>query len=136
MSACALGCPPSRAALEAPPRRGETILVTQYGRPFSAKALGMRMQEWTEKTGLAAGHTLHGLRKSLGKVLAEKGATTRQLMAVLGHDDIAHAELYSREAEQRLLAREAMRLLAEPALRVVGGADLPADEPSGEPENK
>jgi hypothetical protein len=34
-------------------------------------------------------------------------------MAVLGHDDIAHAELYSREAEQRRLASEAMRKLAK-----------------------
>lgn len=29
-------------------------------------------------------------------------------MDTLGHDDIAHAELYSREASQELLAKEAM----------------------------
>ena len=45
-------------------------------------------------------------------------------------------ELYSREAEQRLLAGEAMRLLAKPALRVVGGADSTAGEPGGEPCNR
>jgi len=70
------------------------------------------MQEWTRAAGLAPGHTLHGLRKTLGKMLAESGATTRELMAILGHDDIAHAELYTREAEQRRLASEGMRKLS------------------------
>jgi site-specific recombinase XerD len=54
------------------------------------------------------GCTLHGLRKSLGKMLAEGGATTRQLMEMLGHDDIEHAELYSREAAQATLAKDGM----------------------------
>jgi integrase len=100
-------------ALEAAPRRGEYVLITHYGEPFSAKALGMRMQDWTKQAGLAPGHTLHGLRKKLGAMLAEAGATTRELMAILGHDDIAHAELYSREAEQRRLASEGMRKLTK-----------------------
>jgi site-specific recombinase XerD len=51
---------------------------------------------------------MHGLRKSLGKMMAETGASTRQLMEMLGHDDIEHAELYSRAAEQERLARDAM----------------------------
>jgi integrase len=76
-----------------------------------AKALGVRMQQWTEKAGLVPGHTLHGLRKTLGKMLAESGAPTRQIMAILGHDDINHAELYTREAEQRRLAADGMRNL-------------------------
>jgi len=100
-------------ALEATPRRGEYVVITQYGEPFSAKALSMRMQDWTKQAGLAPGHTLHGLRKKLGAMLAEAGATTRELMAILGHDDIAHAELYSREAEQRRLASEGMRKLTK-----------------------
>jgi site-specific recombinase XerD len=41
------------------------------------------------------------LRKTLGKMLAESGATTREIMSILGHDSIAHAELYTREAEQK-----------------------------------
>ena len=50
-------------------------------------------------TKAAPGHTLHGLRKTLGKALAEQ-STTRQLMGVLGHDNAEPAELYSREPEQ------------------------------------
>jgi hypothetical protein len=33
------------------------------------------------------------------------------MSAILGHADITHAELYSREAEQRRLASEGMRKL-------------------------
>lgn len=100
-----------KKALMAAPRAGATIVVTQYGKPFSDKALGMRMQEWTRGAGIAPGHTLHGLRKTLGKLLAEGGATTRQIMAILGHTDIAHAELYTREAEQRKLASDGMKVV-------------------------
>ncbi len=48
------------------------------------------------------------LRKSLGVYLAEPEASTRQLMDVLGHDDIDHAEIYSREASQVRLAVQGM----------------------------
>lgn len=105
-------------ALAATERGGKTILVTQYGQPFSVKSLGMRMQDWTRAAGLPSGVTMHGLRKTLGKLLAEGGATTRELMDVLGHTDIQHAELYSREAEQRRLAKSGMAKL-KPILRVV-----------------
>jgi site-specific recombinase XerC len=110
--------------LEAVDRKAEHVLLTQYGRPFSPKALGMRMQGWTKAAGLPPGHTLHGLRKTLGKLLAEHGATTRQLMAILGHDDIAHAELYTREAEQKRLATDGMSKLTTLSLRTIkGGKD-------------
>ena len=52
--------------------------------------------------------TLHGLRKSLGKLLAEGGASIRPLMETLGHNEIEHAELYSREASQAILAKDGM----------------------------
>lgn len=100
-------------ALAVAPRDAAEILLTQYGRPFSVKALGMRMQSWTRAAGLPPGCTMHGLRKTLGKLLAEGGATTRQLMDVLGHTNIAHAELYSREAEQRAMARAGMKAVGD-----------------------
>jgi site-specific recombinase XerC len=89
----------------------EFVVMTQWGKPFSPKALGVRMQQWTKAAGIPPGHTLHGLRKTLGKQLALHQATTRQLMDVLGHDNMAHAELYSREAEQELMAAGAMEKL-------------------------
>jgi len=115
--------PELRMAFDAVP--GEhtgTIVKTVYGNPFSEKALGVRMQAWTKSAGIGKGATLHGLRKTLGKLLAEAGATTRQLMDILGHDDIAHAELYSREADQKLMAKSGMaRLSGSTRLKVIKG---------------
>lgn len=113
--------PALAACLAATPRRGPTILVTQYGQPFSDKSLGMRMMDWTAAAGIAKGATIHGLRKTLGKLLAESGATTRELMDVLGHDDIAHAELYSRAADQRRMARHGFDKLEGGRLAVIKG---------------
>jgi integrase len=85
-----------------------TILTTAYGEPFSSKSLTGAMAHWTKMAGLAPGCTMHGLRKTLGKLLAESGATTRQIMDTLGHTSITHAELYSREADQVRLAKDGM----------------------------
>lgn len=68
------------------------------------------------RPGSEVHYTLHDLRKSLGVKLAEADATTRQLMEALGHDDIQHAELYSREASQVRLAVQGM----EKVLRLEG----------------
>lgn len=100
--------PMLREVLDATDLSGPTILKTQAGVSFSTKSLTGRMADWTRAAGMPPGYTLHGLRKTLGKMLAEGGATTRQIMDTLGHTDIQHAELYSREAEQERLARAGM----------------------------
>lgn len=100
--------PMMREALDATDLSGPAILMTAYGEPFSVKSLTGRMADWTKAAGLPKGYTLHGLRKTLGKMLAESGSTTREIMDTLGHTDIKHAELYSREAEQALLASAGM----------------------------
>ncbi|TAA50914.1 tyrosine-type recombinase/integrase [Shinella sp. JR1-6] len=100
--------PMLKEALAPLDRKSGTVLVTAYGEAFSEKSITGRMADWTHSAGMPKGCTMHGLRKTLGKMLAETGATTRQLMETLGHDDIAHAELYSRAAEQQRLARDGM----------------------------
>jgi integrase len=101
-----------RIALDAADLSGPTIVKTAAGNPFSIKSLTGRMRDWTEAAGLS-GCTLHGLRKTLGKRVADAGGTTRQSMSVLGHEDIKQAELYSEEAEREKLAREAMEKVVE-----------------------
>lgn len=49
-----------------------------------------------------------GLRKTLGGMLADGGATTRHIMDTLGHTGIKHAELYTKSANQERLARAGM----------------------------
>lgn len=103
-------------ALQGLPRKAGTVLTTEYGNPFSEKSLTGMMAHWTELAGLGqngepSGCTFHGLRKTLGKYLAEEGATAKQSAGILGHDDLDHVELYSREAEQERLAVDGMERL-------------------------
>lgn len=129
--------PALREALDAAPKIGPYVLGTIHGGQRRANTLTTDFYDWTHAAGLGDGCTVHGLRKTLGKILAEEGATTRELMDVLGHDAIAHAEIYSRDAEQVRLAQSAMdkvRNRLRPRLRVVGGE--PTGEPSSEPNPK
>lgn len=89
-------------------RDTETVLVSSRGTPYQDNALSKAMGEWCAEAGIESGFTMHGLRKALGAKLAEADASTRQIMEVLGHSSIAHAELYSREASQLRLAMQAM----------------------------
>ena len=50
----------------------------------------------------------HGLRKAAGRLLAEAGSSTKQIMAVLGLKSIELADLYTRDAEQEQLAEGGM----------------------------
>ncbi|MDG3576017.1 tyrosine-type recombinase/integrase [Rhizobium sp. YJ-22] len=103
--------PMLEAALVDLPRHCETVLSTEYKKPFSEKSLTGMMAHWTEKANMGPGATFHGLRKTLGKYLSECGATAKQSAGILGHDDLEHVELYSREAEQEVLAVDGLSLL-------------------------
>ena len=93
------------------------------------------MAHWCKLADLPKGLTLHGLQKSLGVYLAEAEASTRQLMDVLCHDDIDHAEFYSREASQVRLAVRGM----DRGVRLVTRESMlgePIGKPRGEPPYK
>lgn len=105
--------PMLRQALDPLPRVCDHVISTEYKKPFSEKSLTGMMAHWTKLAGLPAGCTFHGLRKTLGKYLAEEGATAKQSAGILGHDDLDHVELYSREAEQERLAVDGLSLLVK-----------------------
>lgn len=89
------------------PVAGKTYLLTSYGRPFGEGSLGNSVRDWTAAAGLK-GRTSHGLRKALGGLLAEAGATQHQIMAVLAHTSPKTSEIYTRSAQRAHLAGEAM----------------------------
>jgi integrase len=60
----------------------------------------------------------HGLRKTLGRRLADAGCSAHEIMATLGHTTLAEAERYTREADRRRGGRQAViRLEAHKANR-------------------
>lgn len=74
----------------------------------SPKSLTGDMRKWCDQAGLSKECTLHGLRQTLGKMLAENDATTRQIMSALGHSTMQQATLYTRGADQAKMARDGM----------------------------
>jgi len=90
-----------------------SILVTEWGKPFTVDGFSGFMRDAIRAAGLPLDCQPHGLRKAAGRRLAEAGCTTKQIMAVLGHKSLAEAERYTKEADQIRLATDAMSRLEE-----------------------
>lgn len=89
----------------------ETFLVTEYGKPFSAAGFGGWFRDRCDDAGLPR-CTAHGLRKAGASIAAERGATTHQLMAIFDWTTPGQAEVYTRAANRKRLAGDAMGLLS------------------------
>jgi integrase len=95
--------------IEAGPCGDLTYLVTEYGKPFTSEGFGFWFRERCHDAELP-GCTAHGLRKARATILAERGATDRQLMAVFGWSSEKEATKYTAAANRRKLAAMAMAL--------------------------
>ena len=105
--------PPLRMTLDAIDPEQLHFVLTEYGKPFSRPGIGNAMKKWTQTAGLPSRCSLHGLRKALGARLAEAGLTENQIAAVLGHSGTGAVKTYTRGANQKKLAAEALIALEE-----------------------
>lgn len=108
--------PPLAEALRAcPPRM--TYLETARGRPRSANSLTGSMAVWVRMAGLEAADehgrhlNCHGLRKAMGRRLAEAGCTPHQIMAWLGHTDLKQVTTYTAAMDRARSADDAAERL-------------------------
>jgi hypothetical protein len=97
-----------RKALAALPRQHVTILVTEWGKPFTVDGFSGWMRDAMTAAGLPLDCKPHGLRKTLGRLLADAGATAHEIMAALGHMTLGEAERYTREADRRRGGKRAL----------------------------
>jgi integrase len=97
-----------------------TFLINELGNAFTDGGFGKKMRAWCDAAELPQ-CSAHGCRKAGATIAAENGATTKQLMAIFGWDSMQHAELYTRAADQKRLASEAMHLIA--AVPLTGNDD-------------
>lgn len=113
--------PDLAAVIAATPLRGlKTFLVTDYGKAFSPAGFGNRFRIWCDEAGLP--HcSAHGLRKALAVRLAERGASSQEIMAWTGHVTLEEAERYTRAANRRRLADSGLKKLQEGAARERNG---------------
>lgn len=106
-------CDELDASIKATKTGDLAFLASSTGRPFaSGQSFGNWFKERCREAGLPDRCTAHGLRKAGATIAAENGATARQLMAMYGWSRIEMAELYTKEADKRVLAREAAERIA------------------------
>jgi integrase len=86
-----------------------TFLVTEYGQPFTSGGFGHWFHDRCHAASLPA-CSAHGLRKARATILAERGATDRQLMAVFGWSSEQQATKYTAAANREKLAAMALAL--------------------------
>jgi integrase len=105
--------PALQEAIDAMPVRDHlTFLVTAHGKPFSAAGFGNWFRAVCDEAGLPKRCTSHGLRKAAATRLADRGATTTQLMAWFGWKTASEAERYTRNADRKHAAANAGKLIS------------------------
>lgn len=104
--------PALKKSLRALPVLGATYLLTTQGQSFSSpNSLGNTVRKWCDAAGLED-RSSHGIRKATANLLAETGASQHQIMTVLAHTKAETSEIYTRDAERRIMAVEAMKSMA------------------------
>jgi enterobacteria phage integrase len=100
-----------RKVLAATEREHVTIINTEYGKPYTVDGFSQWMRDAITAAGLPLDCQPHGLRKAAGRRLAEAGCSANEIMSVLGHQTLAEAERYTRDADQVQLATGAFAKL-------------------------
>jgi integrase len=99
--------------IEATPAQHLCFLTSGFGKPFKSSAsLGNWMRHRLREAGLPDDLASHGLRKACARRLAEAGRTPHQIGSITGHRTLKEIERYTRAADQKKLAVEAMRGIA------------------------
>jgi integrase len=100
--------PELAAIIDATPTGHLTLLVTKTGKSYGANDFSEQFRKWCDDAGLPPECSFHGLRKAALTRLADAGKTVHQIAAVSGHKTLKEIERYTRAADQRRLAREAL----------------------------
>ncbi len=124
-----------QTSIDAAPTGDMTYMVTERGLPFtSAASFGNWFADCCNEAKVPKNCRAHGLRKAGATIAADEGATSQQLIAMFGWTRTAQADVYTREADKRRLAREtAARIENRLAPHVASGA---AQEYNKTNENK
>jgi integrase len=100
------------ATLKAGPCGDLTFIAGASGRPFTKESFGNEFRRAC-KAACVPG-SAHGVRKIAATRAANAGATVAQLEAIFGWSGGTMASLYTRAADRRRLAREAIHKLDGP----------------------
>jgi integrase len=105
--------PKLREIIDATPTVGvKTFLVTHFGKPYTAPGFGNWFRELCDAAG-CSDVSAHGLRKATARRLAEIGCTAHQIAAITGHASLSEVRRYTKAADRKRMALEAMAKLIE-----------------------
>lgn len=101
--------PALRAAIDAMPEGaiGETLIITEFGKPFSRAGFGNKMREWCDKAKLPE-CTSHGLRKALATRAANAKVHQQGLKALGQWSNDKEVADYTNAANRIQLAEDAL----------------------------
>ena len=100
--------PELAAIIDSTPTGHLTLMVTKTGKSYSANDFSEQFRKWCDDAGLPPECSFHGLRKAALTRLADANKTIHQIAAVSGHKTLKEIERYTKAADQRRLAREAL----------------------------
>jgi integrase len=106
-----------REILDATPRVSPNIVVSTLGRPYTEEVLRAQffpfIRRLVAEGKVQPGLSFHGLRHTLGTLLAEAGCDTATIAAVLGQESTKMAEHYSKTAHRHHLAGAGIERMEE-----------------------
>jgi integrase len=99
--------------IDATPMIGvKTFLVTHLGKPYSPAGFGNWFRELSNAAG-CSDISAHGGRKATARRLAEIGCSANQIAAITGHVSLSEVERYTKAADRKRMAQEAIKKLTE-----------------------
>jgi integrase len=105
--------PKLQAIIDATPTVGvKTFLVTHFGKPYTAPGFGNYFRELCNQAR-CPDVSAHGLRKATARRLAEMGCSANQIASITGHASLSEVQRYTKAADRKRMAREAMAKLIE-----------------------
>lgn len=104
--------PELQAIIDATPGEHLTFLVKKTGRPYCGTEFSGQFRAWCNEAGLPKGCTFHGLRATGCTRRADAGCSTHEIAAWSGHMTLKEVERYTKSADQRRLAVQAMARIA------------------------
>jgi integrase len=115
--------PKLREIIEATPTVGvKTFLVTHLGKRYTAPGFGNWFRELFDAAD-CPDISAHGGRKATARRLAEIGCSANQIAAITGHASLSEVQRYTKAADRKRMAREAMaKLVGRMVKRIVVGA--------------
>jgi integrase len=106
-----------REILDATPRVSPNIVVSTHGKPYTEEVLRAQffpfIRRLVTEGKVQPGLSFHGLRHTLGTLLAEAGCDAPTIAAVLGQESTKMAEHYSKTANRHHLAGAGIERIEE-----------------------